>query len=124
MAGSGLSGFKRVSVKSDDYQLRSVLQCYATVDLPREKDYSARDSDDRWCVGVQFSIMATLDLRMAIHRWGEKSATKRVLHSVHRDEPVYYVWDSNRGVLCASVGDGLSLWQDMERDEETAEGFA
>lgn len=75
-------------------------------------------------MGVQFGSVAAVDLRVAVHRRRAEGPAAGVLHSVHRDEPVHYVRDGDRGVLCARDSDGVSVLQDMVGDAEATEGPA
>lgn len=68
--------------------------------------------------------MAPVDLRVAVHRGPENRAGERVLHSVHRDESLHHFRDGYRRFLRARLGHVLPLLQDMEGDQEKAEGSA
>lgn len=68
------------------------------------------------CVGHQCGSLASLDLQLALHRRGTNSSRYRMLHSVHRNEPLHYFWHCNRSLLRSCDGDVCSLLEDLAGD--------
>jgi len=74
-------------------------------------------------LGYIVAALATLDLRVAIHRGSKDRAKDRVLHPIHRDEPLHHLRHGHRRVLCSCHDNDIPLLADLERDEETSEGL-
>ena len=77
-----------------------------------------------WSLGYIVAAVATMDLRVAVHRGRAYSTRKRLLHTVHRDQSLHYLWHGNSGFLRARNRNGLSLLAYMARDGEASKGFA
>lgn len=75
-------------------------------------------------LGYFVASLATLDLRLAVHRGSKDRAAVRVLHPIHRDEPLHHLRHGHRRVLCSCHDNDNSVLADLEGDEETAEGSA
>lgn len=76
----------------------------------------------RMRVGHLLAAVATMDLLMAIHRGTTDRSGPRVLHPVHRDEPLHHIRYSHRRVLCSRDGHVYPVLAHMERDGEAAKG--
>lgn len=73
------------------------------------------------CMGNFAASMATVDLRLALHRRPTNGTHKRLLHSIHRDKSLHYIWYRDCCILHACHCDDYSLLADMEGDQETTE---
>jgi hypothetical protein len=78
----------------------------------------------RMRVGHLPAAVATMDLLVAVHRGRANSSGPRVLHPVHRDEPLHHIRHSHRCVLRPSDGDVHPVLAYLEGDGEATEGPA
>ena len=76
----------------------------------------------RMRVGHLPAVVAAVDLLMAVYRGRADGSRPRVLHPVHRDEPLHHVRYSHRRVLRSRDGHVYPVLAHMERDREAAEG--
>ena len=76
----------------------------------------------RMRVGHLLVAVATMDLLMAVHRGTTDGSGPRVLHPVHRDEPLYHIRYGHRRVLRSRHGHVYPVLAHMERDGEAAKG--
>jgi len=76
----------------------------------------------RMCVGHLFAAVATVDLLMAVHRGTTDGSGPRMLHPVHRDEPLHHIRYGHRRVLRSRDGHVYPVLAHMARDGEAAEG--
>lgn len=75
-------------------------------------------------MGYIAASLATLDLRVAVHRGSKDRAEVRVLHPIHRDEPLHHLRHGHRRVLCSCHDNDNPLLADLEGDEETSKRSA
>jgi len=61
---------------------------------------------------------------VAVHRGSKNRAKDRVLHPIHRDEPLHHLRHGHRRVLCSCHDNDNPVLADLEGDQETAEGSA
>jgi hypothetical protein len=65
--------------------------------------------------------LATLDLCVAVHRGYKDRAEDRVLHPIHRDEPLHHLRHGHRRVLRSCHDNDNPLLANLEGDEEMSE---
>nr|CAD7568225.1 unnamed protein product [Timema californicum] len=82
------------------------------------------EGDWRVCLGHLAATVASLDILLALHRGSEDGTRRRVLHPIHRDEPLHHVRDSHSRLLRACVGHVHPVLAHLARDGETTEGPA
>lgn len=75
----------------------------------------------RMRVGHLPSAVATVDLFMAVHRRRADSSGPRVLHPVHRDEPLHHIRHSHRRFLRARHSHVFPVLAYMAGDREATE---
>lgn len=75
-------------------------------------------------MGYIVASLATLDLRVAVHRGSKNRAIDRMLYPIHRDEPLHHLRHGHRRVLCSCHDNDNPVLADLEGDGETAEGSA
>ena len=76
----------------------------------------------RMRVGHLLAPVASMDLLMAVHRGTTDSSRPRVLHPIHRDEPLHHIRYGHRRVLRSRDGHVYPVLAYMERDGEEAKG--
>jgi len=76
----------------------------------------------RMRVGYLLAAVAAMDLLMAVHRGTADSSGPRVLHPVHRDEPLHHIRYGHRRVLRSRHGHVYPVLAHMERNGEAAKG--
>lgn len=88
--------------------------------------YSRQQHNDRSRIRLGYiaASLATLDLRVAVHRGSKNCADILVLHPIHRDESLHHLRHGHRRVLCSCHDNDDPLLADLEGDEETSEGPA
>lgn len=75
-------------------------------------------------MGNIVAAVATLDLRVALHRGRENGTRRVVLHTVHRNEPLHHLRHGDSRVLRTRVHHGNFVLANMEGNGETSKGPA
>lgn len=75
-------------------------------------------------VGHLPAAVAAVDLLVAVHRGRADGSGPRVLHPVHRDEPLHHIRHGHRRVLRPCDGHVHPVLAHLEGDGEAAEGPA
>jgi len=90
------------------------------------ENYSRQQHNDRSRIRLGYiaAPLATLDLRMAVHRGSKDCAESLVLHPIHRDKSLHHLRHGHRRVLCSCHDNDVPLLADLAGDEETSEGPA
>lgn len=74
-------------------------------------------------MGYKFTIMATVDIQLAIYRRSAYSARKRLLYTIHRNESLHYVWYGNCSFLRTGNRNVRFILANMERNGEKTKRF-
>ncbi|PSN43276.1 hypothetical protein C0J52_11473 [Blattella germanica] len=76
------------------------------------------------CVGYLAAAVAAVDLLVAVHRGRADGTRPRVLHPVHRDEPLHHLRHGHRRLLCAGDRHVHPLLAHLAGDGKAPEGSA
>lgn len=67
--------------------------------------------------------MAAMDIQLAIHRRRTYSTGERLLHTIHRDKSLHYVWHGDCGILRSGYRYVRIILANMEGNGEETKRF-